>query len=267
MHGLKLSPAASLRSTVLLSTLCCTSAFCASPGASVLRDSNQQDGDQPATVARASLSPEDMGDVLMARRKYVEAISTYQQVPNQSSILWNKLGIAQQHLFNEREARRDYERALRLDPKNAEATNNLGTILYSQKDYKGAIRLYKRALKLNPRNSTIYCNLGTAYFAKEKYKDGAEAYRTALELDPSAFEHDSSVAVQQGATPHQRAQLNYFLAKTYAGEGHNEKALKYLRLALAQGFNDRKKLMSDKEFAGLRETPEFRQLLSQEHLD
>ena len=55
--------------------------------------------------------------------------------------------------------------------------------------------------------------------------------------------------------------VNYELAKTYANAGMNDRALDYLRKALGEGFNDRKKLMNDPELASLRETPEFLQLL------
>ena len=40
-----------------------------------------------------------------------------------------------------------------------------------------------------------------------------------------------------------------------------EEALSYLRKALEAGFKDRKQLMKDKEFAVLRSTPEFHQLM------
>ena len=263
----RLSITLAARNFLFLSALCCAPSLYALDGSPSLLNPAPQDADQTASLSPPSLGPEAMGDVLLARRRYVEAIQSYRLEPSQSSALWNKMGIAQQHLTNDREARRDYERALNLDPKNAEATNNLATIFYTQKDYRQAVKLYKRAMKLNPKCSTVYINLGTAYFAMDKYKKGAETYRNALSIDPMAFDHDTSASIPEGTPPHQRAELNYFLAKTYAEAGHNEQALKYLRRALAQGFSDKKKLMSDKEFVALRETPEFRQLLSEEHLD
>jgi tetratricopeptide (TPR) repeat protein len=267
MNGLTNSLAVNVRNMLFLSTLCCASSVYALGDRSNLSPLDPQDAEQATSTSHPTLTPEAMGDVLLARRRYVEAVESYRQSPNLTAVLWNKMGIAQQHLFNEREARRDYEKALQLNPKDSQATNNLGTVLYSQKDYRGAVRLYKRALKLDPKSATIYCNLGTAYFAQEKYKKGAETYHKALELDPTAFEHDSSVAIEEGTPSHQRAELSYFLAKTFAEAGKNEQAMKYLRRAFAQGFNDRKKIFSDKEFASLRETPEFRQLLTDEHLD
>ncbi len=37
----------------------------------------------------------------------------------------------------------------------------------------------------------------------------------------------------------------------------------YLRKAINEGFNDRKKLLEDKEFATLRDVPEFQQLIAE----
>ncbi len=42
-----------------------------------------------------------------------------------------------------------------------------------------------------------------------------------------------------------------------------QESLVYLRKALEAGFKDRKLLMKDKEFAALRSTPEFHQLMEQ----
>jgi hypothetical protein len=50
----------------------------------------------------------------------------------------------------------------------------------------------------------------------------------------------------------------------YAKDGRNELAIQYLRKALEEGFKEKKKLNEDPEFAGLRELPEFKQLLTLE---
>jgi hypothetical protein len=59
------------------------------------------------------------------------------------------------------------------------------------------------------------------------------------------------------------ATLNYLLAKTYAQAGRKTEALLYLRKALDEGFADRRKILEEKEFAGLRDTPEFQQMISE----
>jgi hypothetical protein len=50
----------------------------------------------------------------------------------------------------------------------------------------------------------------------------------------------------------------------YAKNGRNELALQYLRKALEEGFKERKQLEKDPEFASLRDTQEFKDLLALE---
>jgi tetratricopeptide (TPR) repeat protein len=209
-----------------------------------------------------NVSPEMQGDILMAHQRYIAAIDAYKQGPTDSAIVWNKMGIANHHMFNLREAQKDYEKALKLNPSYPEALNNLGAVYYGQKLYHEAERSYKKAIKLSPKSAMFYSNLGTAYLAQGKYKKGAQCYRTALSLDPNVFESDPTARIAETGPTHEIAILNYLLAKTYAGAGRKTEALVYLRKALDEGYNDRKKILEEKEFAILHDVPEFQRMLS-----
>jgi tetratricopeptide (TPR) repeat protein len=111
----------------------------------------------------------------------------------------------------------------------------------------------------------VYSNLGTAYFARKEYKRASETYQKALSLDPEVFEHHSTWGVLlQERSVEERAKFHYYLAKTYAQAGMNDRALLYIRKALEEGFTQRKKLMEDPEFVSLRKLPEFQELLAME---
>ena len=180
-------------------------------------------------------------------------------------VIWNKLGIAYHQMSDLDTARRLYEKSLKLDPNYAEARNNLGTVYYARKSYRRAINDYRKALKLNPTSASIFSNLGTAYFARKKYKEAFEAYQQALNLDPEVFEHRSNYGVLlQDRTVEERAKFHYFLAKTYAQAGMNERALLYIRKSLEEGFAERKKYLEDPEFAALKDLPEFQTLMALE---
>ncbi len=60
----------------------------------------------------------------------------------------------------------------------------------------------------------------------------------------------------------ERAKFHYYLAKTYAKAGANDRALQYIRKALEEGFKERKKFVEDPEFAALQQLPEFKELLA-----
>ena len=170
------------------------------------------------------------GDILMARKMYREAVEVYSTAGSDSAIIANKIGIAYHQMMELDLARRNYERAVKLDPKYSEAVNNLGTIFYARKNYRKAVSYYNRALKMKPNSASIYSNLGTAQFARKKYKQALEAYDTALSLDPEVFEHRGTQGVLlQERSVEERAKFHFYLAKTYAKAGAIDRALTYIR--------------------------------------
>lgn len=230
-----------------------------------LLDTSKIPAEKPVETAPQPMTPEKRGDILMARKMYREAAELYKQGPLDSAVIQNKIGIAYHQMMQVDIARKYYEHAMKIDPNYPEAINNLGTIYYSKKAYRHAVRLYRRALKLAPESASIYSNLGTAYFARKNYKAAAAAYQQALSLDPDVFEHRTTWGVLlQERSVEERAKFHYYLAKTYAHAGMNDRALLYIRKALEEGFTERKKLMEDPEFVALRKLPEFQQLLAVE---
>jgi tetratricopeptide (TPR) repeat protein len=218
-----------------------------------------------ASQAKPDLSPETRGDILMARKMFREAIEVYSVGADSNAVLSNKLGIAYHQMLQLDMARKYYQQAVRLNPKYSEAVNNLGTIYYARKQYRKAISQYNKALKLAPTSASIYSNLGTAEFSRKKYKEASAAYQKALELDPEVFEHrNASGTLLQERSVEERAKFHYYLAKTYAKAGNNERALQYIRKALEEGFKDREKFNKEPEFASLKELPEFQELLKME---
>jgi len=212
----------------------------------------------------AALTPEIEGDLLMVHRSYAAAIEAYERETQRTAVIWNKIGVAYHHMFALDQARKYYQQALAMNPSYADALNNLAAVYHGQHDYKQAERTYKLALKYSPSAAITYCNLGTSYFAEEKYKAGMEAYHKALALNPNIFDPGQTQIVQETSSRRQLVAVNYYLAKTYATAGKMQESLTYLRKALEAGFKDRKQLMKDKEFAALRSTPEFHQLMMQE---
>ena len=236
------------------------------PGSSFRSASTPPVTTPAATLPPANVvTPEMRGDIFMARKMFREAVETYKEGPSDSPVLMNKTGIAYHQMLDLETAKKYYQRAIKLNPTYAEAINNLGTIEYSRKSYRRAINHYKKALRYSPNAASIYSNLGTAYFARKDYKDAAAAFEHALELDPEVFEHRNSHGVLlQERSVEERAKFHFYLAKTYAKAGANDRALLYIRKAIEEGFRDRKKFQEDPEFAALREMPEFKQLLAME---
>ena len=216
----------------------------------------------PVPPPVSALTPEQLGDTLMARQRYQAAIEVYKKGPRDSAELWNKMGIAYQLMFNLEEATRCYERSLKLDPHNSVVLNNLGTVYDSLKQYPSAERMYHKAIKYDPKSALIYKNLGTNLLSQHKYKRGWEDYKQALAIDPEIFQRSTAPRVENPATVGDRGAMNYYLAKGCVRAGMNDRAIEYLRMALNEGFTNPKKIKADSEFASLRGIPAFEQLLT-----
>jgi len=216
----------------------------------------------PAPSPKPALTPEMRADIAMARKDYRQAIDIYKTIQPFTHLGYNKIGIAYHQLTDLDNARKYYERALKMKKDYAEAINNLGTVYYANKSYRRAISHYNKALKIAPNSASIYSNLGTAWFARKNYERASEAYQKALELDPEVFEHRSTNGVLlQERSVAERAKFHFYLSKTYAKAGMVERALSYMRKALEEGFKERKRFVEDPEFTSLQPLPEFQELL------
>jgi tetratricopeptide (TPR) repeat protein len=217
---------------------------------------------QPSAVPRVPPTPEEMGDSLMAHRRYQAAIEAYKKAPSDSGTVWNKMGIAYQMMFNLQDASHCYQTSLKLDPKNPNVLNNLGTVYDSLKQYGQAERMYRRALKIDPQSALVLKNLGTELLAQHKYKKGWNAYKAALAIDPHIFDRNSGPRVENPASSQERGAMNYYMAKGCVRAGMNDCAIEYLRMALNEGFTNPKKIVEDSEFTRLHGLPAFEQLLA-----
>jgi tetratricopeptide (TPR) repeat protein len=202
---------------------------------------------------------------MMARKMYRDAIDFYKPSAAKSAIMANKAGIAYHQLGDLDNAKKYYERAIKLDKLYPEAHNNLGTVHYAKKSYGNAIKSYERALALTPRAAPVWTNLGTAYFARKKYPEALRAYQLALEIDPDVFERRGSSGVMlQERSVEEKAMFYYTLAKSYAQAGDEERMIRYVRFALENGFKDRKRFLEEPEFAAFQENVVFKELLATE---
>ena len=218
-----------------------------------------------ASEPRPDITPELRGDIMVARKMYREAIDFYKPGADKNHILANKTGIAYHQLQDMDNAKRWYQKAIKLRRDYPEALNNLGTIYYAQRSFKRAIDQYRKALRLTPNSASVLSNLGTAYFARKKYDEAQEYYQQALAIDPNVFESRSSQgSVVQSRSIEEKAKFDYYLAKTYCKRGDLERALQYVRRSLEEGFKEKKKFTDEPEFAALQENLEFKRLIATE---
>ena len=224
------------------------------------------------TPGTQTLSPEEMADILMARKEYHEAALSYRKLVEQNprnAIYWNKLGIALHQQEDLGAALKSYQQAVKVDPKYADAQNNIGTIWYQRKKFGKAIRSYQKAIKLRDDMAVLYSNLGYAYFGEKKYEESIGAFRQALALDPQCFEHNSSRSgsLLQDRSVSDRGRFYFLLAKSFAQSGNVDRALIYLRKAKEEGYGALNEVKTDPAFAAMVKLPETQEILLPKNSD
>ncbi len=103
----------------------------------------------------------------------------------QSSQALSALGFAMYAQRKVTEAVETLQKALDLDPKNANALNSLGFILAEEKlDAGRAVTLCRQAVDLAPRNPAYLDSLGWALFHQGGLDEAKSCLRRALDLAP-----------------------------------------------------------------------------------
>jgi tetratricopeptide (TPR) repeat protein len=209
---------------------------------------------------------EDTGDLLRARKSYADAIDYYNAAirrGGENGGLRNKIGMAKL-LSQRKDAQKEFERAIKLEPNNPDPRCNLGVYWYSLRKNNGrAIKYYLEAIQLDAERASFHSALGTAYMDSKQYVKANEEYMRALELDPGVFEHSSPYAVSAHALPiEERARFYFDIAKLYAQRGDTERALRYLEKAKEDGYQKLAEALTATQFDKLRSDPRFQQVVN-----
>jgi tetratricopeptide (TPR) repeat protein len=222
----------------------------------------------PAAQVRVPPPPENatlaelevQGDDLRAQKSFLDAIDYYRAALKKSdnAVLHNKVGMCLLQLKRDVEARREFNRAIRLNKNYAEAYNNLGALYYNNRRYVASAREYKKAIKLNNLNASFHSNLGGAYFSMKDFDRAVKEYQRAVKLDPDIFQRQSSSAAIsiRLVGSNDLGHFHYIMAQMYGEHGDEKNCRYYLSKANEEGY-PAKSALRDNEFATLRKDPEF----------
>ena len=165
-----------------------------------------------------------------------DAITSYQralEVAPNNSVVYLALAAQYESLGRLAEARENYESALRLDPDQPMAQNNLAWLLAdaekpSPEDLDRALELAQAAKERLPRNPSVADTLGWVMYKKNLPAAAISLFQEAIQGYPEGGE--------------MRALARYHLAQTYRQTGEPERAIAELEVALAESpdFPNRK---------------------------
>ncbi len=153
---------------------------------------------------------------------YASSDSFYETVlaENHASFAENNYGAVLGDRGDIDAAASHYQRAVAIDPDNAEANSNLAQILLSRGDIAGALAHLDRALQIDPDYPEAHCILGAALAKQGDFDAALKQFNRALERNPEL------------------RWANFNLAQAYASRGEFDVAMPYLQreLEIEPGF-------------------------------
>jgi tetratricopeptide (TPR) repeat protein len=120
------------------------------------------------------------GDYDRAIRDYNEAI----RLDPKNAALYNNRGFAYHEKGDYDRAMRDYDDAIQLDASLAAAYVGRGLAYNRKGNYDRAIRELDEAIRLDPKSAVAFNNRGLAYDSKGDYDRAIRDYNEAIRLDP-----------------------------------------------------------------------------------
>ncbi len=124
-----------------------------------------------------------------ANRRDIEvcnrAIFSGRVVNDELAATYANRGVIHMAMKNVKNAYKDYQRAIEINPRLPEAYINRGNLWYFLQQYQRAIDDFNTALKLDSAQQTvIYLNRGLVYEAKGALISAEQDYKKALTLNP-----------------------------------------------------------------------------------
>lgn len=111
----------------------------------------------------------------------VESSALSLQYPG-SYLIWNILGMAYAYSDNMSKAAESLEKALSLNPFDADAFNNLGNLRKNKGEYADAISYYDRALSIRENFPEAITNRGISLKKMGRFSQAAEAFNQAIRI-------------------------------------------------------------------------------------
>jgi len=193
-----------------------------------------------AALAAPQVAPARLGDLHMVRKRYRDAIDSYQQALKAIPRACHKSAIAHHELGQLEEAEDLYQQALALDPDCPEALNNLGALYFDRSRFDEARDYFESAIDLDPDIPTFHFNLAAALFHDRKYAASQQAFRAAVFLDSDFLDHPDNGQwnlIDRRAS-RDKDKLYFALSQAYESAGMPQRAASYLDLARQAGFQD-----------------------------
>ena len=145
--------------------------------------------------------------------------------------------------------KKNYEKALEIDPNFVNALTNYGNLFFELNSYDEAIKKFKKAIEIDNQTVQAYYNLGLVYQSIGEFQAALENFEKVLKLDPNNTNADkiiSRLTKYSKEHPHikkmeeklnkfklndfQKSHLCFSLGKAYEDFADYDNSFKYLKL-------------------------------------
>ncbi len=162
-------------------------------------------GNQRAAEGLRSLNlpgppqPEVNGLILLLNQKKFDEVFQHAELLAQkypwSAVLQTLLGAAIAGLGHPDRAIGYYMNAIEIDPKSADAYNNLAAVLLDLGRHREALGTLAKAIDIKPEFAIAHNNMGNALRNLGRPREAIESYETALELAPTYAEAHNNLGI------------------------------------------------------------------------
>jgi tetratricopeptide (TPR) repeat protein len=142
----------------------------------------------PVTAANLADQYYGEGLNLSANSNYADALTAYDKavfINPGNADAWNNRGIALENLGRYSEAVSSYDKAVTLQPGYQEAWFNRGVAFRKMGRYADAVASYDKAVAINPSYIEAWLNRGVALDYLGRYEESIASYDKALALQPN----------------------------------------------------------------------------------
>jgi Flp pilus assembly protein TadD len=147
------------------------------------------DGKKAEEALNTAEEYERLGDINLQRGDITTAFVNYmralQMEPDRPSACY-KTGRLFLYKRMTNEARKEFEKIIKKDPKNALAYEGMGRAYLLDNDNEKAIEYFTKALNVNDRLWETHNLLGIAYDRQRQFGPAIEHYQTAITMKPDA---------------------------------------------------------------------------------
>jgi tetratricopeptide (TPR) repeat protein len=157
---------------------------------------------------------------------------------------YNNRGVAYQKKGLHHRSIDDFSKAIELNPSFVQAYINRGNAYQEMGQHEHSISDLDKAIALDPGNSMAYNNRGFTFILMGKFEEAERDIYKSLELSPNNIYSLNS------------------MAELHAARDNAPEACKWLRLAIAKGYNNWSYIKTSKTYDTIRNAPCFKDLMS-----